>query len=101
MKFLRSYAWCCFLAALSAGATASGARPADLRTPGGGTLPIEVAGGDRVRATSSYWRLEFDLRNGGVLGNVQMLSLPGLGDGALATDFDAYEYRLFEIRPAR
>ena len=34
-------------------------------------------------------------------GNIQTLIRPELADGALATDFDAYEYRLFEIRPVR
>ena len=28
---------------------------------------MEVAEGDRVKVTSDYWRLEFDLRNGGTL----------------------------------
>jgi hypothetical protein len=42
----------------------------DLQAPGGGPVAVEPVEGNRVKVTSDYWRLEFDLRNGGVLDTV-------------------------------
>ena len=41
-----------------------------LQAPGGGSIQTQVAPNDRVKVTSPYWRLEFDLRNGGVLDTI-------------------------------
>jgi len=45
----------------------------DFQAPGGGSIRVEAAEGDRVKVTSDYWRLEFDLRNGGTLDTVIFL----------------------------
>lgn len=42
----------------------------DVQAPGGGDTRIEIAQRDRIRAASAYWRVEFDLRNGGVLDTI-------------------------------
>lgn len=57
----------CFLLA-TASALASAA--VDFQAPGGGTVSVEALEGNRVKATSDYWRLEFDLRNGGMLDSI-------------------------------
>ena len=41
-----------------------------LQAPGGGSIQTQVAQSDRVKVSSPYWRLEFDLRNGGVLDTI-------------------------------
>ena len=58
--FASSFAAC---AAVLAGANL------DVRAPGGGTVTLERLPG-RARVTSDYWRLEFDLNNGGVLDTI-------------------------------
>jgi hypothetical protein len=53
-------------------ATAAG-RTFDIQAPGGGSVKVEPFEGDRVKVTSDYWRLEFDLRNGGILDSIVFL----------------------------
>lgn len=57
---------CSLLALTSAPSGAS----IDFHAPGGGSIRVEAVEGDRVKVTSDYWRLEFDLRNGGTLDSV-------------------------------
>ncbi len=41
-----------------------------IQAPGGGDLRVQRHAGDRIQVASAYWRLEFDLRNGGALDTV-------------------------------
>ena len=45
----------------------------DFQAPGGGSIRVEPVERDRVNVTSDYWRLEFDLRNGGILDGIVFL----------------------------
>ena len=63
---MRVGAVCSLLALTSALVEAS----VDFHAPGGGSIRVETAEGDRVKVTSDYWQLEFDLRNGGTLDSV-------------------------------
>ena len=42
----------------------------DFSAPGGGEVRVKTDQGDRAFVESQYWRLEFDLRNGGVLDTI-------------------------------
>jgi hypothetical protein len=46
-----------------------GALP-DFQAPGGGDVKLGIDEGNRITVASDYWRIEFDLRNGGVLDSV-------------------------------
>lgn len=59
-----------------------------LQAPGGGALRIDRRSSDRVRVASEYWRLEFDLRNGGVLDTVVFPN--GSGKNLLVEPFRTY-----------
>jgi len=52
------------------GLVAAGETPRDLTAPGGGRIHSQTQPGNRVVVTSDYWRLEFDLRNGGALDTI-------------------------------
>ena len=54
------------LATVSAAAGAA----VDFQAPGGGSVRVEPLAGDRVNVAGDSWRLEFDLRNGGVLDSI-------------------------------
>ncbi|MGD0580409.1 MAG: hypothetical protein ABSC08_15960, partial [Bryobacteraceae bacterium] len=45
----------------------------DFSAPGGGEIQMQTDEGNRVVVQSQYWRLEFDLRNGGVLDTIVFL----------------------------
>jgi hypothetical protein len=63
--------WCfsgIFLAALAV--LTAGELPRDLTAPGGGQIRMQTDQGNRVVVSSDYWRLEFDLRNGGTLDTI-------------------------------
>ena len=53
--------------------TAAVSTPPDYQAPGGGSISLEAVPGERVTVTTDYWRLEYDLRNGGVLGSIVFL----------------------------
>jgi hypothetical protein len=59
-----------------------------LDAPGGGPIRLEVAAGERVSAISDYWRIEFDLRNGGVLDSIVFPA--GSGKNLLLSPFASY-----------
>jgi len=42
----------------------------DFHAPGGGSIHVDSSVRDRVKVTTDYWRLEFDLRNGGALDTI-------------------------------
>jgi hypothetical protein len=44
-----------------------------VQTPGGGAVTLERVEGSRVKVISDYWRLEFDLNNGGILDTIVFL----------------------------
>ncbi len=46
------------------------AQAPNYQAPGGGSIQLDTAAPDRVTVTTDYWRLEFDLRNGGVLDTI-------------------------------
>ena len=58
-----------YLVLIAAAALGTAAVP-DLQAPGGGPIWVESVAGDRVTVVSDYWRLEFDLRNGGALDTI-------------------------------
>ena len=60
----------------------------DFQAPGGGSIRVEAAKSDRVKVTSDYWRLEFDVRNGGALDTVVFPH--GSGKNVLTEAFRAY-----------
>lgn len=57
----------------------------DLHAPGGGPIRVEVKKGARTIVTTDYWRLEFDLRRGGVLDSIVFLH--GSGRNVLVRPF--------------
>ena len=69
----------------STGATASVLSVPNFQAPGGGSVRVEVIPGERVTVTSDYWRLEYDLRNGGVLDSIVFLH--GSGRNLLVQPF--------------
>ncbi|HZT28912.1 MAG TPA: DUF6259 domain-containing protein [Bryobacteraceae bacterium] len=61
------YGFACWLVGMAmalAGATV------DLQAPGGGSVTVEPVEGNRVKVATDHWRLEFDLRNGGILDTI-------------------------------
>lgn len=62
-----------FLSFLLAAVSVLAGATVDLQAPGGGSVVVEPMEGNRVKVTTSYWRLEFDLRNGGVLDSIVFL----------------------------
>ena len=62
-RFSTLFLWIAAGSALLAG-------PADYQAPGGGSIQLQAEEGNRVKVTSDYWRLEFDLRNGGALDTI-------------------------------
>jgi len=69
-------------------ATAAASRSHDVSAPGGGTVRLAVAEKDRVKVSSDYWWLEFDLRNGGRLDTI--LFPHGSGKNVLAAPLCTY-----------
>src|SRR5574342_211650 len=64
--------FCCVLIALSfcsLPAVAAGGLP-DLLVPGAELVTVEEISSDRVKVTSPFWRMEFDLRGGGALDSI-------------------------------
>ena len=59
-----------------------------LDAPGGGPIRLEVDAGERVSAISDYWRIEFDLRSGGVLDSIVFPA--GSGKNLLLSPFVSY-----------
>lgn len=47
-----------------------GAGLPDFHSPGGGSIHLDAPVKDRVKVTTDYWRLEFDLRSGGALDTI-------------------------------
>jgi len=91
-RFVGLLAVVAFLAALARDDTNGKAR-ADtnlqtLQAPGAGPVQVDVLPDRRVRVTSRYWRLEFDLRHGGVLDTVVFLH--GSGRNLLTEPFHTY-----------
>ncbi|MCP5113429.1 MAG: hypothetical protein GY953_21560, partial [bacterium] len=74
----------CLLIPVLAGAGTLGSVDA----PGSGLIRVDVAPDDRVKVTSDYWRLEFDLRNGGVLDTIVFPH--GSGSNLLLQPFRTY-----------
>lgn len=60
----------------------------DIQAPGGGDMKIETAPSDRIKVTSPYWRVEFDLRNGGALDTIVFPQ--GSGSNLLAKPMTSY-----------
>ncbi len=67
---------------------ANGAGLADFHAPGGGSTHLDTSDKDRVKVTTDYWRLEFDLRNGGALDTIVFPH--GSGKNLLTEPFRAY-----------
>ncbi len=81
---------CCVLIALSfcsLPAAAGGGLP-DLRAPGAEPVTVEEISGDRVKVTSPFWRMEFDLRGGGALDSIVFPH--GSGRNVLTAPFRTY-----------
>jgi len=57
----------------------------NFQAPGGGSIDVQVIPGERVTVTSDYWRLEYDLRSGGVLDSIVFLH--GSGRNLLVQPF--------------
>jgi hypothetical protein len=55
---------------------ANGAGLADFHAPGGESTHLDTSDKDRVKVTTDYWRLEFDLRNGGALDTIVFPTAP-------------------------
>ena len=79
--------WAPLLGAIDVGtgATASALSVPNFQAPGGGSVGMEVIPGERIIASSDYWRLEYDLRNGGVLDSIVFLH--GSGRNLLVQPF--------------
>ncbi|MCW5978651.1 MAG: hypothetical protein KIT09_11265 [Bryobacteraceae bacterium] len=60
----------------------------DIQAPGGGKMTVEMAPRDRVKVSSPYWRVEFDLRNGGSLDTIVFPH--GSGANLLVKPFATY-----------
>lgn len=60
----------------------------NLAAPGGGSIRVESVPGDRVTVTTVYWRLSFDLRNGGALDTIVFPN--GSGKNLLVRPFRTY-----------
>jgi hypothetical protein len=54
-----------------------GAGLPDFHSPGGGSIHLDASVKDRVKVTTDYWRLEFDLRSGGALDTIVFPHGPG------------------------
>ena len=54
-------------------ATAPTSTLPNFQAPGGGAINVEVTPGERVTVTTDYWKLEYDLRSGGVLDSIVFL----------------------------
>jgi hypothetical protein len=63
------FAFSIAFACLAAAAPVLAGAP-DFSAPGGGEIQLQTDEGNRVVVQSQYWRLEFDLRNGGVLDTI-------------------------------
>ena len=83
-------AWAAPLRALddAESAIASGSSVPNFQAPGGGSVSVDVTPGERVTVTSDYWKLEYDLRNGGVLDSIVFLH--GSGRNLLVQPFRTY-----------
>jgi len=79
--------WLPCLTATPAAAEAVAETP-NLQAPGGGAVEVSVTPGDRVEATSDYWRLRFDLHNGGALSSIVFRH--GSGRNVLLKPFRTY-----------
>ena len=67
------------------GAAVAASSVPNFQAPGGGPVNVEVIPGERVTVTSDYWRLEYDLHNGGVLDSIVFLH--GSGRNLLVQPF--------------
>jgi len=67
------------------GTSASTPRVPNFQAPGGGSVSVDITPGERVTVSSDYWRLEYDLRKGGVLDSIVFLH--GSGRNLLAQPF--------------
>ncbi len=64
------------------------AQAPNIQAPGGGAVQLETLPGERVRVISNYWRLEFDLRNGGALDTIVFPH--GSGKNLLVSPLETY-----------
>ncbi len=55
---------------VSKGITASTENASSFQASGGGSIGLGITPGERVTVTSDYWKLEYDLRNGGILDSI-------------------------------
>ncbi|MGO9239577.1 MAG: DUF6259 domain-containing protein [Bryobacteraceae bacterium] len=69
---IRAFALCLAFVSLAAAGPAP-ASGIDFSAPGGGSIDLQTDPGNRAVVRSQYWRLEFDLRNGGVLDTIVFL----------------------------
>ncbi len=51
-------------------AALSAAQPPRYDAPGGGSTQLDKSAQDRIKVSTDYWRLEFDIRNGGMLDTI-------------------------------
>ncbi|HSB13996.1 MAG TPA: DUF6259 domain-containing protein [Bryobacteraceae bacterium] len=68
--------------------TVSFAQAPQIQAPGGGSIQLDTSPGDRVKVTTDYWHLEFDLRNGGALDTIVFKH--GSGNNLLLAPFRTY-----------
>src|SRR5208337_1782660 len=69
---IRAFALSLAFASLAAAGPAP-SNAIDFSAPGGGSIDLQTDPGNRAVVRSQYWRLEFDLRNGGVLDTIVFL----------------------------
>lgn len=67
---------------------AAPAQNLNLEAPGGGSIELDTSPGNRVKISTNYWRLEFDLRNGGALDTIVFQH--GSGTNLLLAPFRTY-----------
>ena len=76
------------VAALALFASAAQSAPVDFRAPGGGRLDVKELANGRLAVYSDFWRLEFDVHNGGALDTIVFVH--GSGKNLLVQPFRTY-----------